>query len=222
LKRYKKQKGFTILELGIVIAIFSLFLVAIYTILDAGMKGWNMGQTRTELQNSGEVVVRRMVREITMCSKESLSVDPNGQYIAMETPLLNGEYKYVQDKAGFTCWNGYIIYYIHKDPNTSYKTLYRNYIKTIPGRVTPVPLTILAIQSKTVPPLVPTAENKPVASNIANFNVSIKVEGSPVVNIKLLYTKETVKKGNRYSVSGTSDSKGTEIFELQAAAEPRN
>lgn len=221
MKKYGKQKGFTILELGIVIAIFSLFLIAIYTILDAGVKGWNMGQTRTELQNNGEVVIKRMTREITMCSKESLSVDPNGQYVAMETPVSNGEYKYVQDKAGFTYWNGYIIYYIYKDPNTPGKTLYRNYVAH-PGRITPVPLTLLTIQSLTVPPSSPKAENKPVASNLKDFNVAIKLEGSPVVNIKILYNKEQIKKGEIYSVSGTSESKGTEIFELQAAAEPRN
>jgi hypothetical protein len=212
-------------ELVVVIVVFSLFLVAIYSILDAGVKGWNMGQNRTEIQNSGEVIVKRMAHEISMCSKISLVVDPNGQYISMESSMLNGEYKYDQDNAGFPYWQAYIIYYLYKDPNgdpnTSTNKLYRNYISH-PARVTPVPLSNLSIHSCIIPPPSPTAENKPVAINVDTFNVAVKGADNSLVNIRLLYRKEPVKKGKIYSVSGTSEAKGTEIFELQASAEVKN
>lgn len=220
MKKYCREDGFTILELTIVTIIFSLFLIGIYTILDTGLKAWNMGQTRTDLQSNGETVVRRMVRDITMSSKDSVTIDPNGKYIAMETPFLNGEFKYNQSETGNPYWQGYIIYYLYDDGKGN-KTLYRNYMAHS-ERECPIPIS--NISSCIIPPASPTADNKPLATSVETFNVE-KIKS--VINIRISYRKEPIKKskgGNidRFSVAGTADNKGTEIFELQASVEPKN
>lgn len=179
-----------------------------------------MGQTRTDIQSNGEIIIRRMVRDITMSSKDSLTIDPNGEYISMETPFLNGEFKYNQDKTGNPYWQGYIIYYLHDD-GKGQKTLYRNYMAHA-ERMFPVPIS--DINSSIIPPASPTADNKPVATNVDLFQIE---RISSIINIKLLYRKEPLKKsksgsGDRFSVAGTADNKGTEIFELQASVEPKN
>ncbi len=220
----KKQKGFTILELSVVIVIFGMFLIAIYTILDAGLKGWNLGKNRTEIQNSGEVLIRRLVRDITMGSRDSMVIDPNGTYICVESPMLNGEYKYNQDTAGFPYWQGHILYYLYLDPGTGKKTIYRNYISH-PQRISPVPLKP-GISNMT-PPSIPSATHRPFASDVDNFQITLEDSFThPLVNIKIIYRKTPEKydpnSSGRYSVSGTAEGKGVEIFELQASAEPRN
>jgi len=217
-----KQKGFTILELSVVIVIFGMFLIAIYTILDAGLKGWNLGKNRTEIQNSGEVLIRRIVRDITMGSRDSMIVDPNGTYICMETPMLNGEYKYNQDAAGFPYWQGYVLYYLYQDGGK--KTIYRNYISH-PQRCSPVPLSLNS--THLAPPSVPSATHRPFATDVDKFQLTVENSFThPLVNIKIIYRKTPEKydpnRSGRYSIAGTAEGKGVEIFELQASAEPRN
>jgi len=220
----KRQKGFTILELSVVIIIFGMFLIAIYTILDAGLKGWNLGKNRTEIQNSGEVLVRRLVRDITMGSRDSMVVDPNGTYICMESPMLNGEYKYNQNAAGFPYWHGHVLYYLYRDPNDGKKTIYRNYISH-PQRSSPVPLSL--ISTHMIPPSVPSATHRPFASDVDKFQITLEDSFThPLVNIKIVYRKTPERydpnSSGKYSVAGNAEGKGVEIFELQASAEPRN
>jgi len=219
----KRKKGFTILELSVVIVIFGMFLIAIYTILDAGLKGWNLGKNRTEIQNSGELLIRRLVRDITMGSKDSMVIDPNGTYICMETPMLNGEYTYDPNEAGLPYWHGHVLYYLYLNGDGK-NTIYRNYISH-PRRRTPVPLGYLSTYM--TPPSTPSATHRPFASDVDKFEIKLVASLThPVVNIKIIYRKTPGKydpnSSGRFSISGTSEGKGVEIFELQASAEPKN
>ena len=214
-----KSKGFTLLELGIVIIIYSLLMVAVYTILDAGLKGWNIGQRRSDMQNSGEIVLRRMVREVSMSSLSSVIVDPNCQYVCFETPVLNGEYTYNQNEAGFPYWQGYIIYYKNHDK------LYRHYIeheqRTAPVSYIPVPDDITPPDDTSSTP-----KHKVILSNVEAFNIEVKEN---ILNIKFLCRKLQDKQNkdpnrnlSRYSVAGTAENKGIELSEMQASVEPKN
>jgi len=247
-KFYKRnRKGITIVELIIVSIVFSLFLVAIYTILDAGLKSWNMGQTRTDLQNSGQVVIRRMVRELTMASQNSLMWDRNGynralahiggtdivhEYIVFETPIRDSAFAYQEDNFGTPLWQGYIAYYVlPQDSDTASdgknppKILYRRYMPHIAQRTMPSPLPLAMVEPKFIPPPCPPAEPGPdpvpIAKNVDTFDV---IRDGFIVQIKIIYRKPPVEgkeDSPHYSVAGTAN-KGVELFELQASVEPKN
>lgn len=213
------SKGFTLLELGIVIVLYAFIMVAVYTILDAGLKGWNIGQRRSDMQSSGEIVLRRMVRELSMSSLSSIIVDPNCQSVCFETPVLNGEYTYNQNEAGFPYWQGYIIYYKNNE------RLYRHYIdheqRTCPVIYIPVTGDITPPDDNSSTP-----KHKVILSNVENFNIEVKEN---IVNIKFSCRKLQTKQHkdpnqdiSRYSVSGTAENKGIEVSEMQASVEPKN
>ena len=231
----KKEKAVTMVELAIVSIVFSLFLVAVYSILDAGLKSWNMGQTRTDLQNSGQVVIRRMVRELTMASQRGLVMAPAydrtgaggegvvHEYIAFETPIKDAAFAYQEDNFGTPLWQGYILYYVlpQGDPGVnSPQTLYRRYIPHTTERTMPTP--ILNITSKLIegpcPSTEPGPDPVPLAASIDTFDV---IRDGFIVQIKIIYKEVPEGEGPHYSVAGTAD-KGTETFELQASVEPKN
>jgi len=212
-------KGFTLLELGLVIVLYSFIMLAVYTILDAGLKGWNIGHRRSDLQGNGEIVLRRMVRELSMSSLSSVIIDPNCQSVCFETPVLNGEYTYNQTETGIPYWNGYIIYYKNND------RLYRHYMDH-PQRTSPQ-IYIPVIDDMTSPDdNSATPKHKAVLANVEKFNIDVK---DNIVNIKFLCRKLQTKQHknpnqdiSRYSVSGTSENKGIELGEMQASVEPKN
>ena len=216
------KKGFTVVELSLTVVIFSFFMVAVYTIFDTGMKAWNMGRARTDLQNNGEIILKRIIRELSSSSQESIVLDPNGEYISFESPLKNSDFAYDPNNGGTPLWQGNIIYYSSADPvNNNKKILYRRYLSYPGERSLPSPMLDLDLKYKLAgtPPVEPLPDFKPVASGINTFFVS---KNKSIINLKIIYSKEA-KGANRkkYSVSGTAD-KGNEIFELQASVVPKN
>jgi len=213
---------FTIVELSITVIVFSFFMIAIYTIFDAGMKAWNMGRKRTDLQNNGEIVLRRLIRELSSASQESLVLDSDGEYISFESPMKKSDFAYDPNNGGTPLWQGTIIYYSSSDPvNNNKKILYRRYLSYSGERSFPSPLLAIDLTYKLAetPPPEPLPDFKPVASGLGTFFVS---KNKSIINLKIIYSKEA-KGSNRniYSLSGTAD-KGNETFELQASVVPRN
>jgi prepilin-type N-terminal cleavage/methylation domain-containing protein len=209
------KKGFTLTEMMMVSIIFSFFLLGIYTILDSGIKLWNLGKTRTDVQNSGIIVIRRIVRELSTSTRKTLTIDPDGEYIGMATPMKNGEVKCNQLNLSYPCWQGNIIYYFNNNK------LYRHYIEYLQMSTVPLPVTDIA--SAILPPTEPQNNHKVVSDNIDKFNVTM--DGF-IVNIKMVYKKSGAiienQKNSNYSVTDTTSNKGIETFELQAAVEPKN
>ena len=222
MRNFYSDKGFTILELTVVIIIFLLFLIAVYTILDAGLDAWNIGKNRSDIQNSGEIFIRRIVKEISMACKDSLIIDNSTyHYIVMETPLRNGEYAYDPIFGGSPLWEGYIIYFAFNESNS--KTIYRRYMAHNENSMA-TPINIINPAdffkpSYSPPPPADSYTQKPVLTSVDTFDLS---QDNGIINIKVVSRKEPQRKGKIYSVSGTSKSKGTEIFELQTSAFPRN
>jgi len=221
-----KKTGLTVVELAMVIFIFSFFLIGIYVVLDGGLKAWNMGQTRTDLQNTGIIVLRRMVRELSTASNSSLIVDPNGEYVIMETPIKDADFTYNNEKTGYPWWQGYITYYIYSpDPGNIPYTLYRKYELHEDGGVltprnVPIPKRIVNPYTEFKMPPVPSVPNhKPVASNLDNFSVA---RDGHILNITMKYRKKAKGEDRTgFSVAGTAD-KGSETFEIQASVVPKN
>jgi len=132
------KRGITLVELIIVILIFSLFMIVIYSTLDVGFKMWKLGETRSDVESKSESFVRRMAMEIKNSNSYAIIFnepdDPNSvyhsdtPYICFETPVYNGEVKYKED-TGDILWQGFILYYAIedlKDPNS--RIIYRRYV----------------------------------------------------------------------------------------------
>jgi len=208
------EKGHTLEEMLIVGLIFSFFLLGIYTVLDSGIKSWNIGQTRTDLQGNGEILLKRIVHEISLSSKESIVIDTvNKKYIAMETACHNNEFKYDPNELGCPIWQGYIIYYLHSD-----KKIYRRFEPLTKPNTSPVPL--MNVTSYLVPPSSTQPNHKIVASNVDKFKVE---RSGSIINITLACFKHISpgSTGNRFSVVGVKEN-AKETLELISSVEPKN
>ena len=138
MKIYGKNSGLSLLEVTIVVLMFSLFMFVIYSTIDVGLKMWKLGEVHSDVESKSESVVRRMVMELKNANSYAVVVnqttDPNEPYystvpyICFETPFHNGEAKY-KENTGNILWQGFILYYAladEKDP--ALLNLYRRYI----------------------------------------------------------------------------------------------
>ncbi len=132
------KNGLTLVELIIVILIFSLFMIVIYSTLDVGFKMWKLGETRTDVESKSESFIRRMAMELRTSNAYAIIFnepdDANSvyhsdtPYICFETSVYNGQVAYKED-TGDILWQGFILYYAIedlKDPNC--RILYRRYV----------------------------------------------------------------------------------------------
>jgi len=60
----KKEKGFSLTELLVVLAMLVLVFEIVYTAYFLSRKGYSEGETRAEITQNGRVVLERMTREI--------------------------------------------------------------------------------------------------------------------------------------------------------------
>lgn len=58
------EKGFTLVEMLIVISIMGLIIAAAYSFYFSGLRGWRSGVDRMDYQQSARIVVERIVDEI--------------------------------------------------------------------------------------------------------------------------------------------------------------
>ena len=61
-----RQKGFSLVELVIGLAIFLLVLIAIYGLFDTGSATYRGGQRKAEVQQNGRVALEEIVRQLRM------------------------------------------------------------------------------------------------------------------------------------------------------------
>lgn len=58
------MKGFTLVELMVVVVIFLIIIAAIYGVLSMGRQSWHTGNTQVEMQQETRKAMDRMVKEI--------------------------------------------------------------------------------------------------------------------------------------------------------------
>jgi len=128
-----KISGFTLVELCVVMGIFSMFLIAFYITLEVGLKTWKIGEVRSDLQTTSQVVIKRLSSDIANTNADTVEssdpMDPNA-YICFETPLYNGKLQLDTDTEK-PLWQGHILYYTLDDPNDldyDTKLLYKRYV----------------------------------------------------------------------------------------------
>ncbi|MBA7500712.1 hypothetical protein ES704_03472 [subsurface metagenome] len=60
----KKQKGFSLIEMMVVVVILGLIVLGLVTFFTGGVKSWVAGQSQLEAQRNARQAMDRMVREI--------------------------------------------------------------------------------------------------------------------------------------------------------------
>ena len=80
------QKGFTLTEMTIVIAIFSLVIAAVYLIFILNQRVYLAGEEMAEITQNGRVILERMTREIRQAKEivTELSDDESGASSVIE------------------------------------------------------------------------------------------------------------------------------------------
>lgn len=83
----KNQKGFSIVELMVVVVIISLITLGLVSIFSGGMRSWVSGGSQLEAQRNARQAMDYMVRELRLSDKVIQSFD---HIIKVRIPDLNG------------------------------------------------------------------------------------------------------------------------------------
>jgi len=213
-----KEKGFTLLELTVAVIVFFLFMAGLYATLDVGLKSWQIGEVKAELQQSGEVAMKRLTGELISSTVLSVRIDPD-RYIAFETAVNPSDVEFKRDisNLGVPIWQAQVVYYALADPKDSEKfILYRNYKLRNPAGTTPQPLSDAEINLMCIPS---GPDVKILARNLED--VEFQRTGN-IVTITFIYNKH-IRSGASVSFSPGGDSEtGVEHFEIKSSVEPRN
>lgn len=79
----KQQRGFSLIELMVVVVILGIIVLGLVTFFTGGAKSWVAGQSQLEAQRNARQAMDRMVREIREASKITISNDTK---IVFDTP----------------------------------------------------------------------------------------------------------------------------------------
>ncbi len=233
LKKLFKKTAVTLLELMIVVGIFFLFLIAFYATMDVGLKQWKIGEVRSDLQTTGEWVMRRMVSELQNSSSVAIyatydPADPNDTTcLVFETPIFNSSVQ-SSSTTGDLYWQGHILYYTLSDPSdTEYDTkiLYRRFVPhsaTLP--VTDRTAATLLDDATTASYLNITPPASPGTFRVvcdSLTRVCFEHNGC-IVNIQMEFM-ENIRKSDDARVSfQTGHDLGTDRFVLKNSIKPKN
>ena len=174
---FKKSKGFTIIEVLVVISIFVLVLGIIYGSYSLSQKAYREIETTTEINQNARVILERMTREIRQAKEivtELSDVEPE-ESISPELGIMfedghNEESyyytRYFEDNNNIK--KQVIVYYFSGSPNTF-------------------------VPYDAIPPEMETLENTILEDRVVGeYIVGIKFWGQEVINISI-----TLEKNNK-------------------------
>jgi len=88
----KQQRGFSLIELMVVVVILGLIVLGLVTFFTGGAKSWMAGQSQLEAQRNARQAMDRMVKKIR--EGENVKLDSNGATITIiYTDLSEKEYR---------------------------------------------------------------------------------------------------------------------------------
>ena len=82
-----KQKGFSLIEMMVVVVILGLIVLGLVTFFTGGAKSWVAGQSQLEAQRNARQAMDRMVREIREASEVTTN---DNTKIIFDTPWVTG------------------------------------------------------------------------------------------------------------------------------------
>ncbi|GAH61507.1 unnamed protein product [marine sediment metagenome] len=88
----KNQKGFSLIEMMVVVVILGLIVLGLVTFFTGGAKSWVAGQSQLKAQREARQAIDRMVREIREGKNVISSSD--GDTIVVSIPNLGSEFAY--------------------------------------------------------------------------------------------------------------------------------
>lgn len=87
----KNQKGFSLIEMMVVVVILGLIVLGLVTFFTGGVKSWVAGQSQLEAQRNARQAIDRMVREIR---HGELVTSGTTNSISVTVPALGSESAY--------------------------------------------------------------------------------------------------------------------------------
>ena len=226
--------GVTVAELAVVILIFSFFMIGVYAVMDAGMKSWQIGETKTDLNQKAQVVMNCITKDFRYSTWLSTEIDNQGtpaqlnEYICFETPVNNvtGTIDYNLSTFNSPVWQGYVCYYIYPrwkvNPSPDIKrNLYRHYKKIITPVSMPATLSSADILSNidiTTPP------SGDIIRTVAKDIYLIDFEqNKTLLTVTINFKKAALKNGTvTHNYANNPGTKTDEIVELKVSIIPQN
>ena len=96
--RTKNQKGFSLIEMMVVVVILGLMVLGLVTFFTGGAKSWVAGQSQLEAQRNARQAIDIMVREIRE-AYEIIAISTSSKKISFNTPwTINLEYSWSGNK----------------------------------------------------------------------------------------------------------------------------
>ena len=87
-KVIKNKKGFSIIEMMVVIAILSIIILGLVTFFTGGTRAWVSGQSQLKAQREARQVMDIMVKEIRHGQSATLNNSPTNDSITIKIPKL--------------------------------------------------------------------------------------------------------------------------------------
>ena len=94
IKKYniKNQRGFSLIEMMVVVVILGLIVLGLVTFFTGGAKSWVAGQSQLTAQRNARQAMDRMVREIR--EGENVKTGSDDDTIVVSIPALGSEFAY--------------------------------------------------------------------------------------------------------------------------------
>ncbi len=221
----QKEYGLTIFELVISSIVFSLFFAAVYAAMDVGLKSWQLGESKTNIQQRVEILLNRIVKEVTYSNIFSLQIfsssDPNSlSYLCFETAINKNNNDFTVDRSltGMGCplWQGHILYYIQKDgKDVTRKNVYRQFIDRDNPSIQPLKLSpIINFTSDISSPNVRT-----VVKDIYSMDLSIDEN---ILTVRVSFKQHIRSHASVAFSPGVDSRKGVEIITMKSVVKVKN
>jgi len=221
----QKKYGLTILELVIASIVFCLFFAAVYATMDIGLKSWQLGESKTNIQQRVEILLNRIVKEVIFSNIFSLQIfnssDPNNpSYLCFETAINknNNEFTVDRSSTGMGCpvWQGNILYYLQKDgKDASRKNIYRQFVDRDNPSIQPLKLSPITNFTSDIS----SSKVRTVVKDIYSMELSIDEN---ILTVKVSF-KEHIRSHTSVAFSPGLDSrKGVEIITMKSVVKVKN
>jgi len=97
-RKIKNQKGFSLIELMVVVAVLGLIVLGLVTFFTGGVRSWITGQSQLQAQREARQAMDRMVREIREASN-IIADSTSSEEINFNTPWSNNlKYSWLGEK----------------------------------------------------------------------------------------------------------------------------
>jgi len=212
-----KKYGHSLMEMIMVVIIFSLFLFGAFMVFSYGLKNYRLIDVKNETQNQAVVSVGRIMNDLILTDISSLVYGTAvEEYMSFETAISDNEFKKL---SGAPYWQGYILYYTYPgNPSATEKDLMRKYVTlSSPDTMPKQMLNTFSYLTSTAG----TGEKiNTIARGIYDLEISIDSEKS-IVNITLVVKKRFSAKKLAYD-KDFSENAGNDTVMIKASVMPRN